>query len=108
MPREAIFEKEVFKWKDAFATFGEFSFYRQKKVVDYEYHSFFAKQINFNSEFFIFSMYLILGLLKGFATFFIFTWKFPKSGKSLLMQTHIVHINKYIFFFSKNSRLFKK
>ena len=27
-----------------FATFGEFSFYRQKKVADYEYHSLFAEK----------------------------------------------------------------
>ena len=31
-----------------FATFWEFSFYGQKKVADYEYHSLFAEKIHFN------------------------------------------------------------
>ena len=30
-----------------FATFWEFSFYGQKKVADYEYHSLFAEKIHF-------------------------------------------------------------
>ena len=32
-----------------FATFWEFSFYRQKKVADYEYHSLFAEKIHFHT-----------------------------------------------------------
>ena len=32
-----------------FATFWEFSFYGQKKVADYEYHSLFAEKINFHT-----------------------------------------------------------
>ena len=32
-----------------FATFGEFSFYGQKKVADYEYHSLFAEKIHFHT-----------------------------------------------------------
>ena len=31
-----------------FATFWEFSFYGQKKVADYEYHSLFAKKNSFS------------------------------------------------------------
>ena len=32
-----------------FATFWEFSFYGQKKVADYEYHSLFAEKIHFHT-----------------------------------------------------------
>ena len=32
-----------------FATFWEFSFYGQKKVSDYEYHSLFAEKIHFHT-----------------------------------------------------------
>ena len=32
-----------------FATFWEFSFYGQKKVADYEYHSLFAEKIHFQT-----------------------------------------------------------
>ena len=32
-----------------FATFWEFTFNRQKKVADYEYHSLVAEKINFHT-----------------------------------------------------------
>ena len=39
----------VFLILKGFATFWEFSFYRQKKVADYEYHSLFAEKIHFHT-----------------------------------------------------------
>ena len=39
-----------------FATFWEFSFYGQKKVADYEYHSLFAEKIHFHTLFFNFNV----------------------------------------------------
>ena len=39
-----------------FATFWEFSFYGQKKVADYEYHSLFAEKIHFHTKFFNFNV----------------------------------------------------
>ena len=38
-----------FRTLKGFATFGEFSFYGQKKVADYEYHSLFSEKIHFHT-----------------------------------------------------------
>ena len=38
-----------FRTLKGFATFGEFSFYGQKKVADYEYHGLFAEKIHFHT-----------------------------------------------------------
>ena len=42
---------EIGKWSvlKGFATFWEFSFYGQKMVADYEYHSLFAEKIHFHT-----------------------------------------------------------
>ena len=40
------FQRTVLK---GFATFWEFSFYGQKKVADYEYHSLSAEKIHFHT-----------------------------------------------------------
>ena len=45
---------ELLSTLKGFYTFWEFSFYWQKKVADYEYHSLFAEKINYHSYFFIF------------------------------------------------------
>ena len=37
------------RYLKGFATFWEFSFYGQKKVADYEYHSLFAEKIHFHT-----------------------------------------------------------
>ena len=39
----------VYMYLKGFATFWEFSFYGQKKVADYEYHSLFAEKIHFHT-----------------------------------------------------------
>ena len=60
-----------------FATLWEFSFYRQKKVANYEFYILFAEKIHLHSYFFIFYVlkprsFSSNPTLKGFATF----WEF--------------------------------
>ena len=42
-------DRRTHKSLKGFATFWEFSFYGQKKVADYEYHSLSAEKIHFHT-----------------------------------------------------------
>ena len=42
-------EKNISESLKGFATFWEFSFYGQKKVADYEYHSLSSEKIHFHT-----------------------------------------------------------
>ena len=68
---------QIFPMLKGFATFWEFSFYRQKKVANYEFYILFAEKIHLHSYFFIFYVlkprsFSSNPTLKGFATF----WEF--------------------------------
>ena len=75
----------LLKGLKGFATFWQFSFYRQKKVANYEYHSLFSEKNHFILNF-SFLMCSILGLFPQ-------TWGL--STESILVKALLVlHFTK--------------